>query len=392
MVRNVRANIRTLAELPEEEQWELASGPNVHFAERIALFGSRKIHSERGINRAGLESTSIPNTIAARNWIRFTDQPWNYHPGLVREFYAAMVPEVFKAHGIVWVQETQVEITPAAINAYLQTVEVPECVYSDGMPVLLHVDTRALAASLRRDGMNAWGPENALLQHGDLHPDLAFWTVFCNHNLMGSNHRTNVSLETAQLLYAIQHGHPFDVGLIIFNQILSIGYDHRSLLYFPGLITHFCRQANIAEAFDPQNLVAPENELTKKAYNHFCTHHGLPNLPTNRPYRNRGIRGRGAAAQPQQAAGRGAVPPHPAGVYQEAPPQWAEQLIQTVGSIEGDLHRVVQYIDTSQAQEAARRHSGNVYTRRGQNVVFPQGHSSREPGQSSRRHDDSDSD
>ena len=121
-----------------------------------------------------------------------------------------------------------------------------------------------LAASLRRDGRRVWGPDEAMLQHGDLHPELAFWNVFLNYHLMGAHHRTTVNLDTAQVLYAIQHDIQFDVGRIIFDQILSIGYDLKTLLYFPGLITHFCRQANINEASDVRYLTKPQKELEKK--------------------------------------------------------------------------------------------------------------------------------
>ena len=177
---------------------------------------------------------------------------------------------------------------------------------------------------------------------------MAFWTIFLNYHLIASHHRTNVSVDTAKVLYAIQHDRQFDVGRIIFNQILSIGYDLRSLLYFPGLITHFCRQANIDEASEARFLVAPQQELKKKAYDHFCTRHGLPNLPTEGGrYRNRGIRGRGgrggqgatvqpqqaAAAQSPQAVGRGNIPPQPFGGYPEVTPPWAQQLIHTVGDL-----------------------------------------------------------
>ena len=103
-----------------------------------------------------------------------------------------------------------------------------------------------------------------MLQHCDLHPEMAFWTIFLNYHLIASHHRTNVSFDTAKVLFALQHDRQFDVGRIIFNQILSIGYDLRSLLYLPGLITHFCRQANIAEASDNRYLMAPQQELKKE--------------------------------------------------------------------------------------------------------------------------------
>ena len=128
MVQNKTAEVPDLNELPENEQLERVTQRNAHYIERMTSIANRDIHSERGINTTGLESTMIPATIARRNWYQFTSRPWDYHSGLMREFYAAMIPEVFKAHGLVWVRETQVQITPQAINAYLGTPDVPECV------------------------------------------------------------------------------------------------------------------------------------------------------------------------------------------------------------------------------------------------------------------------
>ena len=399
MVKNKAAEVSNLFDLPEDEQWTRVTQPNAHYMERLAQIHNRNIHSERGIETAGLETTTILATIARRQWFRFTSPPWSYHEGLVREFYAAMVPEVFKAHGLVWVRETQVQISPQAINAYLGTPDVPECAHFGGLPSgLVHqlgYDTLAgnLAASLRRDGRRVWGPNDSLLQHGDLHPEMAFWTVFINYHLMGAHHRTTVNMETAQILYAIQHDLQFDVGRIIFDQILSVGYDLRSLLYFPGLITHFCRQVDINEASNIRYLTKPQKEMGKKAYNYFCTTHGLPNLPTAGGYRNRGRGGgRGAAAQPQPAAGQGGVPPPPFGGYPEDPPPWAQQLIQDVGGLRNEyssmrtmMSQLMGQSSNQPAPERARPQTVNVYSRGHRNVVL-------QPGESSRQNNDSDSD
>ena len=141
------AEVPDLNELHKDERWALITQPNAHYTERMASIANRGIHSERGIKTTGLESTTIPTTIARRNWFRYTSPTWNYHPGLVREFYAAMVPEVFKAHGIVWVRETHIQITPEAINAYFGTPDVPD-LFEQYCGV-----REALAASLRRDGL-----------------------------------------------------------------------------------------------------------------------------------------------------------------------------------------------------------------------------------------------
>ena len=103
MVQIKTAEVPDLFELSEDEQMELVTQRNNHYTERMLSIDERDIHSERGIDTTGLESTPIPATIAHRNWYQFTSPLWAYHPGLVREFYASMIPSVFKAHGLVWV-------------------------------------------------------------------------------------------------------------------------------------------------------------------------------------------------------------------------------------------------------------------------------------------------
>jgi len=79
-------------------------------------------------------------------------------------------------------------------------------------------------------------------------------------------------------------------------------------------------------------------------------------------------------------------------VTQMSRPRGAQQMIQTMEDLRDEQrsmntmpYRVVGESDSRQAQETARRHSNNVYTRGERNVVL-------QPGQSSRQHDDSDSD
>ncbi|KAI3678019.1 hypothetical protein L6452_37298 [Arctium lappa] len=299
--------------LDADEQLELASAPNAHYGDRHAQIGARGFWPERGIALEGLDSTSIPGIVTARGWEHYIRTPPRYHPGLV--------PEVFRTEGIIWVRDTQVEISASAINEYLHAPAVPDEVARDfddhgGIPddVVRHYSIGDLSSSLRHDGSDMWGQGDKSMNHGDLHPDVAFWTVFIKCSLLPSSHRTNVSMKTAQILFAIQHNYMFDVGHIIFNQILKFGCKMCSLIYFSCLITYFCRRVGIAAASDEGALEAPKSDIGKKAYNHFCTHHGLPNLPTEgRRYRNRG---RGATAQPQDKvrqgiAGRGARPPPP---------------------------------------------------------------------------------
>ena len=70
MVHNKAADVPDLNELPENEQWERVTQRNEHYMERMASIANRDIHSERGIDTTGLESTTIPATIAHGTTIR----------------------------------------------------------------------------------------------------------------------------------------------------------------------------------------------------------------------------------------------------------------------------------------------------------------------------------
>ncbi|KAI3759009.1 hypothetical protein L6452_06582 [Arctium lappa] len=276
--------------LDESDRRALANAPNVHYPDRLAACANRGFVVERGIDLTRLDSTTIPDAIAHRHWARFTSTPGKYHAELVREFYAAMVPEVFNDSGVVWVRGRRVVLSSTAINEFLLTPTDPNAAYHEGFSINdgFYPELGEMAAGLRHNGSNVWQPGTVELHHGELTPDMAFWTVFLKHNLIPSTHRTNVTIETAILLYAIQTGVHFDVGHFILGSILKCGTDYRSLLVFPCLITYFCRRAGIGAASMEEALTAPPFDICKKAYNSFCSRHGLPNLPTEGRYRRRG--------------------------------------------------------------------------------------------------------
>lgn len=283
--RKGQDRFRVFDRLPEEAREALGNTRNVDYHVRLAHNATRDFLTERGINQHGLESTTIPATINRRNWARFTSTPESYHPSLVREFYASMVPEVFKANGTVWVQGVQVAITSSAINEYLHTVTRPDVFYYDGIPEDTEFDQSLdrVARSLRYDRENVWDPPRTHLPHCKLRPELAFWAVFFTHSLVPSTHRTNVSVEVGRLLYAIRKNIDFDVGYFILEAITKAGCDSRCKLIFPCLITHFCQRAGIPDANNVEELLKPQGDICKTAYNFFCTRQGLPNLPTEGP-------------------------------------------------------------------------------------------------------------
>lgn len=302
--------------------------------------GTKRELVERGINIDGLEETTIPATIAQRDWTVFTSTREPYHEGLVREFYASMVPEVFHNCGRVWVQGVQVEITSEGINNFLQTTINPRDAYVDGFPISARFQPslRLIAAGIRHNENDIWVPGTTELHHAELEPDMALWSVFIKHSLVPSTHRTVLTVENARILYAIMTDVHFDVGYFIFNNILKTGCDTRSLLTFPCLITYFCKVAGIMAAFNEAETEAPPADIGKKAYNSFCTRQGYPNVTTGERYRRRGRRG-GAT---QQDAGQ--QPPQGGGYY-ENPPPWGEQIIHQVAEVREEQQRTNQRMD-----------------------------------------------
>ena len=393
MVRSAllnRARQRAYSDLEEEERIALASERNVDYATRIVNMSTRGFICEKGITTSGLESTNIPEIIANRNWARLTHVPPRYHPVLVREFYASMVPDVFDDSGIVWVRGIQLVVNADAINDYLSTARIPRLDQYDGLPgnIRRYYTPQDIARSLRRADVEV--PANEVLYHGDLRPEIAFWDVFFTWSLFPSTHRTVVSDEIAQVLFAIQRGTDFDFGRIIVSQILKAARAMRGHLLFPSLITHFCRQANIADAYEEAQLESAKKNVGRMAYNSFCTHHHLPNVSSGGRYRNKG---RGAAEQSQDAGsqggrgsgagsrgGRGSRAQQsqaPVGDQSDVPPPWASQLVQSVDEVRTEQIAMRSALNQV-ARDINRRYTSVVYTRGPRGVVLQQGPSSQQ--------------
>lgn len=270
-----------------------------------------------------------------------------------------MVHEVFNNSGLVWIQGVQVQITSDAINDYFQTLTDRNEVYDEGFRISdnFHPQLRAMAAALRQNGSDMWVPGTTELLHGELEPDMALWTVFIKHSLVPSTHRTVVSLETARILYAIMTGVQIDVGYFIFNSILKTGCDTRCLLNFPCLITHFCRIAGIMGAFNEAETEAPPADIGKKAYNSFCTRHGLPNLAAGGRHRNRRRQGDAAHHQNPHQLGAG---PYQGGGYYDNPPPWGANIIHQVAEVREEQRRTNERLD----RVVDYRHHGTTYQRR----------------------------
>ena len=360
MVRSAlrdRLRRRDAEEQAARELEQLASAPNASYQTRLNYsIQHRGISEERGIDISELHATDIPGTIIHRHWNQYVTSPHPYHEMLTREFYASMVPFVFKTRGTVWVRGRQVAISANAINEYLQTPTDPEEEYYEGFPSSANFrpSMGELAANLRRDHSDLWEPGSHHLCHGDLQANLAFWHVFIKCRLIPSTHRTNLSVEAARFLYAIQSGVHFDVGHFIMEEIHKTGDANRGSLPFPSLITYFCIRAGIQDEQVLAELRPPPTPLCKKSYNLYCSRHGLENITSaGRAYRNR-AQNRPTTPQPHvipqpgwgnQQPGRGHPPP--AWGTPEIPPPWATQLVHSVDELrtrqetmDSTLHRV----------------------------------------------------
>lgn len=378
----------------EERMLDLASAPNEEYNQRLTRAMGRRFLTERGIDTRGMETTRIPGIIQARGWARYTQTPARFHPGLVREFYASMVPVVFEANGPVWVRNLPIFITAAEINEYLSTQPDQSWELDAGWPIadVFDEEKENLAAELRRDNQQYREPNQVTIVTNDaLTPELAFWLIFVNHNLVPSTHRTSVTLDSAKILFALKNDLGFDVGTIIRSQILKTGSSARSNLSFPCLITHFCRRAGVNIDYDEAALEEPMGDICKKAYNTFCTRNNLNNLPQDEPYRRRRQH-----AEPQpQPEGQQNEPARrarrqPRQEVPENPPPWVAPIIEDIHGIRTEQEaqssrldgmlaeqRHTTHIAETVQQNLDRRFFGNVFGRRNQN--FRHGSSSRQP-------------
>ncbi|XP_061371435.1 uncharacterized protein LOC133314024 [Gastrolobium bilobum] len=84
------------------------------------------------------------------------------------------------------------------------------------------------------------------------------WYHFLKSRLKPTSHTETVNKERAILLSCILDGRPIDVGRIIQAEIVACSKTDTGYLFFPGLITQLCQEANVPIADDEERFQITE--------------------------------------------------------------------------------------------------------------------------------------
>ncbi|KAK2644616.1 hypothetical protein Ddye_019811 [Dipteronia dyeriana] len=196
--------------------------PNPEDPKRWALFGSRRILSERGINLPMFDNTFIPGAGAP-----------------------------------VMVQERPVRVTTELINQWFDTPRDLEHEHFEPYNAML-------TTNLRINGDPAWNDYRHPLQHSQLNLDTGFWYVFFLFSLASTTHRTDLRNDLRM-----------DIDQIIMNHIFRVGHSSNGPLPFLGLITHFCEMAGIDVYGGAWTIFPPMVDMGRRVYNDLAKRRGL---------------------------------------------------------------------------------------------------------------------
>ncbi|KAL5754797.1 hypothetical protein ACOSP7_023017 [Xanthoceras sorbifolium] len=158
----------------------------------MAAIEQRPLWLERGINVAELEHTSLPHTTRERGWEQYVQRPNDASEGLVREFYASMIPDIYEERGIVMVGGVEVSIQPSDINKYFGLVDQLELQKGLSEHEYFTSFNTNMVASLRMNGDSTWDYHRIDLKCSEIHLDFALWFIFCNHSILPTHHRNTI--------------------------------------------------------------------------------------------------------------------------------------------------------------------------------------------------------
>ncbi|KAL5760692.1 hypothetical protein ACOSQ2_019530 [Xanthoceras sorbifolium] len=241
------------------------------------MYGNQDMIQERGIVLDELWNTFVPMIVNRRRWGRFVQQPIRASKSIILEFYATMIPDVFKKGGLVSVKGRQVDISVKSINEYFRLEDVNHMSGHTDDPVLT-LYNEELVKDLRRSGKGSWLSSRAVLIKEELHFDAAFWKKFCLYSLFSKSSNSMLILDMAYVLYSICHNLPINFGYIIRQQIAVTGYCGVGRCGFPSLITHFCVAAGIHVYAGHEILLDPSPLLDRHMYNQLASEHHEPEL------------------------------------------------------------------------------------------------------------------
>ncbi|KAF3538148.1 hypothetical protein F2Q69_00021129 [Brassica cretica] len=167
----------------------------------------------------------------------------NYVEPVVAEFYAGLPNTKVEADAYeitVQVRGHTYEFSPTMINEALHVQPLDEDEVEEET-ILDSISKSELAEFLTEGTRKEWDK----LTTADLSPRYSALMIIAAYNWIPSTHKTNVSIDRAQLIYKMARGIRIDMRKLIFRQVMNLGVVQKNdscWLIFPRLIMSVLRK------------------------------------------------------------------------------------------------------------------------------------------------------
>ena len=188
--------------------------PNANYEKRLEVNFKRKILIERRINMKELADTFVIEELGKLEWHTFVTMRSQCNEQMVRQFYAAMIPNIFEQGGPVFVRGKNVYISPKDINGGLGTksyLEFEDRYQNENDYKMYNLNL----AKVIQEYPNPHWRKGTKLTRRQLGFKQLFWNIFFSYSLIPTKHRNSVSLKMTIILYCKSKKLKFNVGNLI---------------------------------------------------------------------------------------------------------------------------------------------------------------------------------
>ncbi|KAG5012654.1 hypothetical protein JHK82_024800 [Glycine max] len=279
------------------------------------------------------EYDEIQKVITWRKWEKLCSFAQNFHPQIVREFYA-------NAYGIEgdttplhtsWVRGKMVSYEEETINSFFGTQAAADCSYKAGGDLVK--DYGEMKKLLARPGAIWIGKKvkPRCLRSIDLYPVVHAWSSWMHHTVLPCANESNVTVVRSQFLIATILNEPLDIGRIISSDIHQVAQTNKpkATLSHPSLICFLCERAGVGIPWDEPTATIPRPITAAWIDSRLDGPMGAPPQPQEQQ----------PQPQPQQEQEQHAQedqPPAPSSLD-----QCLMLLVQTQTQLSQDIHRLV---------------------------------------------------
>lgn len=186
---------------------------------RLKSFSSRKIILERSVDLKSENTWGYLEVIKKGHLENTVTGLGGYIPEIVKEFYVALPGETTRgSEVIVSVRSQKFEFSPALIDEYFDVspLQGDEIEVDATMDEITNEELAYFLTERTREMNN--------LTTRSLSPcKAAALMVLAAYNWVPSSNKNSVSVDRARHAYKMFHGVQFDIGVMIYNQVLNLG-------------------------------------------------------------------------------------------------------------------------------------------------------------------------